>query len=301
MLVASQLAIAAAPELTPLMERVERLTTAIAEETSTVAARSGDLDLKRTSLRIRNCGSYPYSTAVGESDWPAGLLLADFSRGLETGLQCLGGEGPAGRLHVYHEYQAHRLLTLLESERIKTFRCVQDDMFAAAVATSPQGVTTTDPLHRQLSSIRHPAVLLDTFRIGGVLSRRHDDQTYRDFFHLAEEQILEHRNGQPLRPASLHRYRDRARLLFHEITHWLGHEHSAIYPDLAHLYESCCFGGSEYIADPASNRAYQHEACTILKDDELWSNSYSPYKQMRLWRHKGYDSLKSRMRADYAP
>ena len=85
------------------------------------------------------------------------------------------------------------------------------------------------------------------------------------------------------------------------MVHWLGHEHSAIYPDLAHLYETCCFGGSDYIDDAAANRDHQKTACAILKDDALWAHGYSPYRQMRVWRLKGYDGFKTRMRADYAP
>ena len=190
-------------------------------------------------------------------------------------------------------------LLLLESDRPKSFRCVEDAMFATAVAISPDGTSIEDPLYRQLRQVSYPAVLLDTYRLGGILSRRQDDRTYRSFFHLADEQILEHRNGQPLRPPNLHRYQDRAGLLFHEMIHWLGHEHSATYPDVAHLYETCCFGGSDYISDPEINRAHQQTACGILKDDQLWSQSDNPYRQMRIWHHKDYDTLKSRMRADY--
>ena len=88
-------------------------------------------------------------------------------------------------------------------------------------------------------------------------------------------------------------------LLFHEMVHWLGHEHSAIYPDMAHLYETCCFGGSDYIDDPQQNARFQASACRILKDDDLWSNAYSRYRQMRQWHFKDYGRLKIMMRDSY--
>ena len=249
-------------------------------------------------LDIVNCQGYPYSEN-SDATAAARLLVGDLRTGLETGLQCLAGQGAMGRLHPYHEQQAHRLLTILEDERPLTFHCVEDTLFATAVATSPRPLRRDDHLYEQLRQVAHPGMILDTFRLGGILSRRYDDETYRSFFHLEESEILEHRNGQPLRPAKLHRYRDRARLMFHEVVHWLGHEHSAIYPDVAHLYETCCFGGSDYISDPERNRVHQRAACEILRDDELWAADGQPYRQMRLWRQKGYGDLKTRMRADY--
>ena len=249
-------------------------------------------------IRIESCGSYPYGAERDTAD-SAARLRSDLASGLATGLQCLAGNGPAGRLHPYHEYQAHRLLSLFEAGDTMTFRCVADDMFATAVATSPRPLATDDPLYPQLRKVEHPAVVLDLYRLGGLLSQRFDDDTYRDFFHLADDQILEHRNGQPLRAKSLHRYQNRAALLFHEVIHWLGHEHSAIYPDLTHLYETCCFGGSDYISDESRNLVHQLTACRILRDEELWSQSGNPYRQMRLWHYKGYHRLKPAMRDDY--
>ena len=84
-----------------------------------------------------------------------------------------------------------------------------------------------------------------------------------------EAQIVEHRHGQPIRAPSLHRFEDRSALLFHEVIHWLGHEHGAIHPDVTHLYETCCFGGSDYIRDEALNRAHQQTACAILREDDI--------------------------------
>jgi len=289
---------AADPDFVPLAERTSTLLARL-QGTTGVPTGAGVLRLADPALQVRNCDDYPYA----EPDAPragARLLLDDLRQGLRQGLQCLSGDGPMGRLHPYHEYQAHRLLSLFEADdRPKTFQCVADAMFATAVATGPRGTSITDPLYLQLRQVRHPAVVFDTYRLGGILSRRHDDETYRAFFGLADDQILEHRNGQPLRPANLHRFGNRPALVFHELVHWLGHQHSALYPDLAHLYETCCFGGSDYISDDDRNREHQQTACAILKDDRLWSQSYHPYRQMRLWHHLGYDGLKSAMRADY--
>ena len=285
-------------DLVPLADRTAQLVQELRSAPLIASDEPQEQRLPGLGLRIRKCQSYPYKEGP-DSAAGAQTLITDLAAGLATGLQCLSGDGPMGRLHPYHEYQAHRLLSLLEGRVDKTFQCVADTMFATAVATSPRGVSIDDPLYAQLRQVRHPAVLLDTYRLGGILSRRHDDETYRTFFHLADDQIYEHRNGQPLRPATLHRYGDRAGLLFHEMVHWLGHEHSADQPDLTHLYETCCFGGSDYIDDPARNAAHQRTACAILKDDELWSQAYSPYHQMRQWHHKGYDRFKARMRADY--
>ncbi|MCB1774480.1 MAG: hypothetical protein KDI88_12755 [Gammaproteobacteria bacterium] len=288
----------AAEPFVPLAERIERLAVLLDQDLALAGYADDTLDLRQSAITVHDCGSYPYSEGAAAPRSASIDLVRDLSVGLRQGLSCLAGHGEPGRLHPYHEYQAHRLLTLLESEAPKTFQCVEDDMFAVAVATSPQGTTLTDPLFRQLRSVSFPGVVLDTYRLGGVLSRRHDDETYREFFHLADEQIYEHRNGQPLRPANLHRYRDRPGLLFHEVVHWLGHEHSALYPDMAHLYETCCFG-AEYISDAALAAGHRQTACTILRDDELWSNSYSRNRQMRIWHHKGYDQFKGAMRDDY--
>ena len=283
----------------PFNERVERLVEALST-TQPVSTDPLQQTLPNLGLSLRQCAAYPYGeTQSAES--ARRLLLDDLASGLHTGLHCLSGQGPMGRLHPYHEYQAQRLLGLFESAQTKTFQCVDDAMFATAVATSPDGLSPDDPLYAQLRQVGHPAVILDTHRLGGLLSRRFDDETYRTFFHLADDQIFEHRNGQPLRADNLHRYQDRAGLLFHELVHWLGHQHSAIYPDLAHLYETCCFGGSDYIADDAINRRHQQTACAILKDDDVWALGHSPYRQMRVWHLKGYDGFKTQMRADYAP
>lgn len=297
-LLASLAATAIAEPFVPLAERIERLAASLAQDVALAGYADDTLHLRQTAVAVRNCRSYPYSEGTANPRSSSMDLVEDLSTGLQQGLSCLAGHGRAGRLHPYHEYQAHRLLTLLESEDEKTFQCVEDEMFAVAVATGPAGTAPLDPLFKQLRSVAFPGVVLDTYRLGGVLSRRYDDRTYREFFHLADDQIYEHRNGQPLRPANLHRYQDRPGLLFHEVVHWLGHEHSALYPDMAQLYETCCFG-TEYISDARLEAEHQQTACAILQDDELWSNSYNRYKQMRIWHHKGYDRLKSAMRADY--
>jgi hypothetical protein len=282
-----------------LVERTRALMVAMNAD-ALLGAGDAEQVLPGPNLRIRDCDDYPYSESARATPGRGPrLLVADMAQGLETGLACLSGTGPMGPLHRYHEHQAHRLLDLFENGKIKTLQCVEDAMFATAVATSPRGVSPTDPLYRQLRLVEHPAVIIDTFRLGGILSRRYDDETYRSFFHLADADILEHRNGQPLRPPDLHRYDDRPGLIFHEMVHWLGHEHSALYPDTTHLYETCCFGGSDYIRDPETNLRHQRTACAILKDDTIWGKAHNPYRQMRLWHLKGYDTLKTRMRADY--
>jgi len=256
----------------------------------------GGLDFPGLQLRTQDCGAYPYNKIDAQAERH---LARDLHAALQQGIQCMIGKGPMGQLHRYHEYQAHRLLQILESPRRKTFRCVADRMFANAVATTEKAPSPDDALHELLRETPHPAVVIDTFRVGGLLSTRHPPETYRNFFKLDEEQIREHLTGSPLRAGDSHRYRDLPALLFHEMVHWLGFEHSALYPDMAHLYESCCFGGSDYIDDPQQNAAFQARACNTLRDDELWSNAYSKYRQMRLWRFKGYDRLKSEMRGAY--
>lgn len=46
----------------------------------------------------------------------------------------------------------------------------------------------------------------------------------------------QHRRGRPARPPNPHRLANRPALLFHEMIHWLGREHTADRPDLAPLY-----------------------------------------------------------------
>lgn len=283
----------------PLQERTDALLDILRQARETAVDTADGDRLSALNLSVKHCERYPYGE-LASTRHSTNTLLLDLENGLRRGLQCLSGNGPMGRLHPYHTYQAHRLLELFDKPQPKTFQCVDDRMFATALATSPKGLSPGDPLYRQLSTVEHPAVIFDTFRLGGLLSRRYDDATYRNFFHLAEDQIIEHRNGQPMRPPNLHRYRDRASLVFHELVHWLGHEHSAIQPDLAHLYETCCFGGSDYIDDAAVNKAHQRTACAVLRDDELWSRSHYPYKQMRVWQQKGYDRFKRLMRADFS-
>ena len=295
----AQMAQAESERPLPLPERTALLVDALETTALTHVAADGISRLTATGLKIQDCRGYP-SEEVRPLPDAHTELLEDLRSGLATGLRCLAGEGPMGRLHPYHEYQAHRLLSLFESDQPKTLRCVADEMFATAVATSPGQRDTSDPLARQLSLVEYPGVLIDTYRLGGLLSRKHNDETFRSFFHLSDQQIYEHRNGQPIRARRLHRFENRPALLFHEIIHWLGHEHGAIQPDVTHLYETCCFGGSDYIDDASLNRHYQQTACDILRDDELWSQGYSPYKQMRIWHYKGYDELKKAMRADFS-
>jgi len=281
-----------------LQEQTRLLLDALREPVPAATVTADEVRHAPLNLSIRGCGSYPYNEPR-QPRVAAQILLDDLRQGLQTGLSCIAGLGPPGNLHDFHRRQARRLVELLSTPQQKTFLCVEDAMFATAVATSPKGTDSDDALLAQLRQVDHPGVIIDTFRLGGFLSRQHDDQTYRTFFHLDDSQIYEHRNAQPLRPKGLHRYSNRASLLFHELVHWLGHEHSATQPDLAHLYETCCFGGSDYISDESRNLVHQLTACRILRDEELWSQSGNPYRQMRLWHYKGYHRLKPAMRDDY--
>lgn len=262
---------------------------------SPVTANPIDMARVMSSVDVQHCDRYPYG-----NERPSGQAVqqfrADFRVAIRTGLQCLSGNGPMGRLHPYHEGQARRLQALLESEQTKTFLCVADEMYADAVATQQAALPDSDDLAGIVRRVNHPGVVLDLYRIGGLLSRRYSEETYRSFFNLNEQQIREHLTGSPLHMDNTHRYKNMPALLFHEMVHWLGHTHSYINPDVTTLYETCCFGGSDFIGDEALNKKYQAEACDILRDDELWSANN--YQKVRLWHYKGYDLLKGRMRAD---
>jgi len=247
------------------------------------------------SIQVTGCEDYPYH----EINQHAGVkrLVSDLKAGLQHGLQCLSGQAPMGKLHPYHHRQAERLVEVLEDDRPKSLQCVNDKLFAYAMAASPEQKLTDKSLPRQLKGSPRLTILLDTYRIGGLLSQKFDEKTYKEFFKLNKEQIAQQFIGKPLRLESMHRYENLPELLFHEVIHWLGHTHSSIYPDLTFLYDTCCFGGSEYIKDDSINASFQNRACNILKDDELWT-AYR-YQQMRLWQHKGYDQLKREMRDYY--
>ncbi|GAA0396812.1 hypothetical protein GCM10009133_02370 [Cocleimonas flava] len=278
------------------------------------------LNVDEIHFQIQDCEDYPYHAndnhnndqAQNESGFQYAVnknsdsnkhnigktkLLRDIKQGLETGLQCLAGNSPAGKLHPYHEEQALRLIKILNSKQAKTFRCVKDKTFAYAISTLPsdkQAQLKKDDITR---TIRYPGVIVDTYRIGGFISDKFNAETYRNFFKLNEEQIAEISNGKPVHLDTMHRYKNRSSLMFHEMIHWLGHEHSSINPDVTDLYDTCCFGGSDHITDNIANKKYQTKACNILKDKELWeANSY---KKMQLWHFKEYDQLKREMRSSY--
>lgn len=237
-----------------------------------------------TALQFENCGTYPYAEAAGGEK----KLIQDVRDGLKQGLSCLIGKGPAGYLHPYHHRQAYRLMSLLDNEQPKILQCVRDELFAYAVASSPEENGTSNAFR----------IKLDLYRLGGLLSPKFDSETYRSFFKLEDDEIKQMLTGKPLRLQGLHRYRKRSELLFHEMVHWLGHVHeNHIRPDVTFLYDMCCFGGSEFIEDAESNKLYQTKACNILKDDELWSAN--SYKKMRLWRFKDYDQFKLDVRELY--
>ncbi len=232
-------------------------------------------------IRIEDCQSYPYHD---NSHGTEGFLkLADdFRNGLEQGLVCMAGQGPAGSLHPYHEGNAERLVDLLNDDSGKTLACVEDQTFAYAIA------------HPAMNPAMSHEVLIDTYRISGFLSRGFERATYRDFFKLSEPLIEDHLTGKPLHVDGMHRYRNLPGLLFHELTHWLGYEHTNLTADVVDLYEVCCFGGSDHIQDDSLNQGFQQRACDILKDAELWDAGEGTRK--RLWHDKGYYLLKREIR-----
>jgi len=242
------------------------------------------------NIRIENCQQYPYhenETKLQKvsfnqsSDTGANILIQDIQKGLERGLQCLAGNSNAGKLHPYHEEQAQRLIGLLMSQKTKTFRCVKDQTFAYAIAKLPPKNKRTKGLSDDISkTISYPGVIIDTYRIGGFISDKFNADTYRNFFKLNDNQIKEIANGKPVHLATMHRYKNRSSLMFHEMIHWLGHEHSSIHPDVTDLYDTCCFGGSDHISNSQKNKEFQTQACNILKDKELWQAN--PYKKMQL-------------------
>lgn len=264
-------------------------------EGSPLPTRSEPLDMARVmnTIKVQQCDSYPYGKRRAQG---AALkqFRADLQHAIDTGLQCLAGNGPMGKLHPYHAVQGRRLKALLESEQRKSFLCVADEMYADAVATQQAPLPDSDGLAGVVRRVPHPGVVMDVYRIGGLLSRRYSEETYRSFFNLNDEQIKEHLTGSPLHLDNTHRYQKMPALLFHEMVHWLGHSHSYINPDVTTLYETCCFGGSDFISDDKLNEKYQLEACNILRDGELWSANN--YRKVRLWHYKGYDQFKGRMR-----
>ena len=232
-------------------------------------------------IRIEDCQSYPYhDNAHGTEGFLK--LAGDLRKGLERGLACIAGHGPAGSLHPYHERNADRLVGLLNDDSGKILACVEDQTFAYAIA------------HPAKSPAMSHEVLIDTYRISGFLSRRFERATYRDFFKMSEPLIEDHLTGKPLHLDGMHRYRDLPGLLFHELTHWLGYEHTNLTADVVDLYEICCFGGSDHILDEGVNQGFQLQACNILRDAELWDADEATRK--RLWHDKGYYRLKREIR-----
>lgn len=247
--------------------------------------------------RIQGCTNYPYHdnprAGLGER-----RLLNDLRRGLRQGLYCLAGQSSAGRLHPFHENKAVALLKLLESPLPKTVRCVADESYAFAMARLPP---RPDDLNQGFDKLApdapFPALVIDTYRISGFVTRKHEAPVYRDFFKMDERQIEQHLSGKPQRLRGMHRYRDRASLLFHEMTHWLGFTHGNLEPDVVTLYETCCFNGSDFIRNREQNARFRDQACEILRDAELWDAT--PYRQTRLWHYKGYNSFRQEMSQAY--
>jgi len=261
---------------------------------------SGHIDKRIThtsfithSLSVSQCAKYPYH---GEGHGVE-RLISNLSAGVQQGVSCLAGQSPAGHLHEFHEKKAGELLAILNSDQPKSLQCVSDELFAYAMAVSPHQQVSSIELKKKISNSPQLTIFLDTFRIGGLLSKGFDEKTYQEFFKLSENQITEHLTSQPLRMKGLHRFRNLSALLFHETVHWLGVTHTNQGPDLTFLYETCCFGGSDFIASDALNSGFQTAACNILKDDELWSAQ--PGQQKKIWKDKGYRKLKTTMRQFY--
>jgi hypothetical protein len=232
-------------------------------------------------IRIGECHNYPYHDNRHPSDGFR-KLAADLRSGLQQGLQCMAGEGPPGRLHPYHEANARRLVSLLSDTSGKQLNCVEDRTFAYAIAHPSKDPETPHE------------ILIDTYRISGFLSRKFERATYRDFFKLSEPLIEDHLTGKPLHVDGMHRYRNLPALVFHEMTHWLGYEHTNLTADVVDLYEICCFGGSDHVLDDAVNEGFRERACAILKDAELWDADAATRK--RQWEQKGYFRLKREIR-----
>ena len=245
------------------------------------------------SISVTQCASYPYHGEGHGVD----QLISDLSEGVQQGVACLAGKSRAGQLHEFHENKARQLLAILNSEQPKSLQCVSDELFAYAMAVSPHQQVSSIELRKKISDSPELTIFLDTYRIGGLLSKRFDVKTYQDFFKLNDSQITEHLTSKPLRMKGLHRYKNLPALLFHETVHWLGATHTNLGPDLTFLYETCCFGGSDFIANESVNVGFQTAACNILKDDELWSAQ--PEQQKKIWKDKGYKNLKTRMRQFY--
>lgn len=251
------------------------------------------------NLTISGCQDYPYHLQTIEHQVPGIIKLKkDLSEGLQQGLSCLAGTNPrVGQLHRFHQRQGEKLQALLTNEQPKSIQCVKDELFAYAMASSPRQQLASPVLKKRLDNSVDLTILLDTYRIGGLLSTKFKPATYKNFFKMNQQQIDEHLTGKPLRMKGLHRYKNLPALLFHETVHWLGHEHSNITPDVTFLYETCCFGGSEYIEDEKLNSKFQTRACNILRDDELWSSADK--LKTKLWKKKGYRKLKTEMRKFY--
>jgi hypothetical protein len=252
--------------------------------------------LTGSGIRIENCKNYPYHNQRSPAQGYI-ILANDIREGLRIGLQSLAGNGPMGPLHPYHHKQAALLLDILESSKQKVFRCVEDKTFAYAVAKPPPELFKEYDNDKVIRDIPYPGVAIDTYRLSGFLTRKHEPSIYRDFFKLDDHQIAEHLGGNPQRMERLHRYKNLKALVFHEMVHWLGHAHTNMRPDVVDLYEICFFGGSDFISDADSNRKFQQRACSVLQDSELWDADEK--QQARLWHKKGYDQLKPDMRKMY--
>ena len=114
--------------------------------------------------------------------------------------------------------------------------------------------------------------MIDTYRLGGILSRRHDDQTYRTF---------SSRRG-PDRTAAANRCGRPACTAIATGPAWCftSDPLASAQRPVSRRHETSAFGGSDYISDPDTNAAHQQTALSS-KTMPLWSQSYRPYTQMR--------------------
>lgn len=262
---------------------------------SSLSSATATLTLSQNMV-LENCEDYPYMETKAYASEGYVQMLDHIKTGLNKGLQCLAGMGSSsGKLHDFHRREALKLMEIIESKKRKTLRCVKDEIFAFAVSkgkATKNSISDTSNLDAYLQDLDHPGIVFDLFRIGGYLSQKHDMKTLVEFYGFEEAQASQHLAGRLLQEN--HRYGDLAGLHFHEMIHWLGHEHSIIEPDVTFLYDTCCFDGSDFIDNNEVNKKFQKRACDILRDDELWS--VSGIDRKNVWQAKNYGQIKIDMK-----
>ena len=104
---------------------------------------SNQVSIPSANIQYQGCQNYPYHNTYNAAI-SHNTLTQDIKQGLTQGLSCLAGHSAAGRLAPYHEQQALKLMSVLESNTVKTIRCVEDEIFAYAV-----------PIHRMTQDANH--------------------------------------------------------------------------------------------------------------------------------------------------